>query len=195
MLVGLTGRMGAGKDTVYKILSAKLKNKETIKRLAFGDAVKKSAYAIFGGEKSKYFGTQEDKNEKLPFWEDKLGEAYSTYRRIAQTFGTEICRNNIHKDIWVLALEPKIQELLKEGISVVVTDIRFDNEAKLIKSYGGLVVEVVNTNNNHAKDLHASEEGVSPNLIDLQMVAGSLYELDQSVETFLNEFVCSPSRS
>lgn len=189
MLIGLTGSMGSGKDTFYKIL--KNEYDIDIKRLAFGDNVKRAAYAIFGGDRNKYFGTQEEKNEELPFWKAELGEAYSTYRKIAQTFGTEICRHNIHQDVWVLSLESKVKELLSSGKHVAVTDVRFDNEAKMIQSYGGLVIEMINTNNTHVGNEHASEAGVSPELIDMQIVADNLSELSSCARTFVDEHFCN----
>ena len=63
-------------------------------------------------------------------------------RHVMQTLGTEWGRECMHHDFWVDITKVKIQNLLNEGINVVVDDIRFDNEAEMIKSLGGELIKI-----------------------------------------------------
>ena len=195
-LIGLTGTIGAGKDTTYGFLntaSLRLLGVPAT-RIAFGDNVKKVCYAAFGGIEKYYYGTQEekDKTEGLEFWAEKLGEPYSTYRRLAQTVGTEVFRNHVNHDFWVLAAENQLSKSINDSTLTIVTDVRFDNEAELIRSKGGIVVNVINTSlrpkvtePNHN---HVSEDGIMAELVDYTIVASNLAELQQSAGVLFEQF-------
>ena len=55
-----------------------------------------------------------------------------------QKFGTEACRNGIADNIWIAALEKRIQAY----DDVVITDVRFPNEIAFVRSVGGVIVRV-----------------------------------------------------
>lgn len=59
-----------------------------------------------------------------------------------QTVGTEWGHDMIHRDLWVKVVEQKIRQVRREGATgVVVSDVRFDNEADFIRDWhGGAVV-------------------------------------------------------
>jgi hypothetical protein len=52
--------------------------------------------------------------------------------------GTEACRNNIADNIWIAALEKRIQGYQ----DVVISDVRFPNEIDFVRSAGGIIVRV-----------------------------------------------------
>ena len=60
-------------------------------------------------------------------------------RYVLQKVGTECLRNNFDKDVWVKSLQNKI---LKCSGRIVVPDVRFLNEAKMIKDLGGFLLRV-----------------------------------------------------
>jgi hypothetical protein len=62
-----------------------------------------------------------------------------TPRWILQYWGTDVCRNHFHDDIWVASLENK---LLNSSEDVVITDCRFSNEVTAIKNVNGIVIRV-----------------------------------------------------
>lgn len=66
-----------------------------------------------------------------------------TVRHLLQTIGTDWGRQMIHPEIWVRAWRPEVEQLLMEGVSVVVDDMRFPNELAEVKRLGGLTVRVV----------------------------------------------------
>ena len=106
-----------------------------------------------------------------------------TARHVCQTLGTEWGRTCIHPDIWLHCWQRKAQQNLDRGIDVVVDDVRFLNEAELIRQLGGEVwcVErpaVVRTTT------HASEGSLDDFVFDRRIVNdGFLLELYAQVKT------------
>ena len=62
-----------------------------------------------------------------------------TPRLMLQLWGTEVCRNGFHDDIWIASLENKMR---KTKDNIVISDVRFPNEIKAIHNAGGLVVRI-----------------------------------------------------
>ena len=56
-----------------------------------------------------------------------------------QHWGTDLCRNKFHTDIWVASLENKLRNTVN---NTVITDCRFLNEITAIKNAGGAVIRV-----------------------------------------------------
>jgi hypothetical protein len=63
-----------------------------------------------------------------------------TPRWVLQYWGTEVLRNNFHKDIWVASVENKLRQ---SKDNIVITDCRFANEVNAIKNAGGITMRVV----------------------------------------------------
>ena len=76
--------------------------------------------------------SREGKLKHLPEWGMTIGE-------MQQKVGTEAIRNNIHNDAWVLSLFGTYKE---EQDFWIITDVRFKNEAKIIKEKGGIVIRL-----------------------------------------------------
>ena len=90
-------------------------------------------------------------------------------REVYQSLGTDWGRNMIGENIWVHAGRARIETLLGDVESdiirgIVIDDIRFDNEAELVRNMGGIVVEI--TRSSVPQMEHASEAGISRDLID-----------------------------
>lgn len=58
-------------------------------------------------------------------------------RHMLQTLGTEWGRACIHPDFWVMIARAKTQRIMNDGGSVVLDDVRFPNEAAMIRELGG----------------------------------------------------------
>jgi hypothetical protein len=58
---------------------------------------------------------------------------------VLQYWGTDVCRNHFHNDIWVASVEHK---LINSSEDIVITDCRFDNEVAAIKNAGGIAIRV-----------------------------------------------------
>jgi hypothetical protein len=65
-------------------------------------------------------------------------------RRLLQLLGTDVCRECIHTDYWVRKwLDTYSGCILEDRYSVIIADdVRFENEARLIRRLGGLLLHV-----------------------------------------------------
>ena len=81
-----------------------------------------------------------------------------TPRIMMQTLGTEWGRSLL-PDLWLRVWQ---HELNDAAHAVVVPDIRFDNEAELIRSLGGIIIHIVRkpTADMLAVPAHVSESGI-----------------------------------
>lgn len=85
-----------------------------------------------------------------------------TIRTLMQYFGTEVCRNNLGRDIWVRSSISKIVEVAANRRLCVVPDVRFTNEAAAIHRdipyFYGRIIKIIRSNNdNNERDYHDSE--------------------------------------
>lgn len=138
MILGITGFIGSGKDTVADYLCTF----HGFKRLSFAASLKDAISLIFGWDRELLEGTtkssREWREQKDEWWSNRLG-MHITPRWALQYWGTEVCRNGFHQDIWVASLENKLRNA-KDNI--VITDCRFFNELTAIKNAGGLTIRV-----------------------------------------------------
>ena len=146
MIIGLGFQARSGKDTVAAFLCEQY----SFHQIAFADALKEGAKAIFGLTDDQVYG--ELKETKDPFWED-------TPRNILQQMGTECMRKGYRDDIWVKCVERIVRRATDSNW--VISDVRFPNEADAIKEWGGSVVRIDRPMNDDfakvATKLHASE--------------------------------------
>lgn len=118
-LIGITGPARAGKDTLSKILLDKL-GKDWGKA-SFADPLKQMLGVIGVDCSDEAKDTQDTLYGPKP-------------RQMMQTLGTEWGRELIHPDIWVMAFN-----YLHGGRKMIVPDVRFENEADLIRERGLLI--------------------------------------------------------
>jgi hypothetical protein len=154
-LIGLSGKMGVGKDTVANmILSLRPRAWKTN---SFAKPLKEGVKAMFGWS-DDILENRKTKEEVDDFW------GFSP-RKAMQLLGTEYGRVGLRDDIWVRAAQHRYEEnlsVLDKG--TIMTDVRFENEAEFIRSYGDSAILI------HIEDpeapyvdpetLHASELGI-----------------------------------
>jgi hypothetical protein len=156
MLIGLTGQAGAGKDTVAEMLAEQRGGYIA----AFADPLYECVSAITGMPKRR-LRDRAVKETVIPW----LGRSP---RQMLQTLGTEWGRQAVHEDIWVRSLMERVKPLLEAGRLVVVTDVRFDNEAAAVTAEGGEVWRVIRPGwkcLDEAAAGHSSEAGVSERFV------------------------------
>ena len=150
-LLGVAGRARAGKDTFGRHL---VKN-HGFEHAYFAKGLKDMLGAI--GFPEVEYQTTEEKEAVIPW----LGRSY---RYLAQTLGTEWGRDKVHPDLWLLIMEQHWNRVRACGGSLVITDVRFENEAAWVRSQGGIVVHITSirqqTGMSAEAQAHVSEKGV-----------------------------------
>ncbi len=139
-VIGLSGYAGVGKDTVARICAARFR----FERLAFADGVREALLAVDPivalpspdnlsrsharlAEVVEAFGWEQAKRE-IP-----------EVRRLQQRVGTDMGRDQLGEDVWV---DRALTKLASLGERVVVTDVRFPNEAHALREIGAHVVRI-----------------------------------------------------
>jgi len=138
MIIGILGRIGSGKSAAADILL----NEHKFVQVSFADSLKSAVSAVFGWKKELLDGFTSDartwREQVDPWWAARLNMPGLTPRKILQVWGTDLCRNQFHGDIWVASLERKLLEFP----NVVISDVRFPNEVDAIRRNGGVLVTV-----------------------------------------------------
>jgi hypothetical protein len=139
MIIGICGFIGSGKDTIADYLV----NFHEFRRDSFASTLKDAVAAVFGWDRELLEGrtksAREWREQVDPWWANRLNMPNLTPRWVLQYWGTEVCRQAFHDDIWIASLENKLR---KSGDNIVISDCRFPNEIKAIKAAGGMVIRV-----------------------------------------------------
>src|SRR5438105_1143764 len=138
MLIGIVGFIGSGKNVCGDLLVSR-----GFKADAFAAPVKDASAVIFGWDRALLEGNTDESRKfretPCPYWSEVYGRDLKP-REVLQKMGTEAGRNVFHPDLWTRSLERRITT---DGYTNhVITDVRFPNEAKLIRELGGHVIEV-----------------------------------------------------
>ena len=169
MLIGLHGKKQAGKDTVYErvvhLLGPGTKAGAKVERVSFADLLYKSAAFALGVDEAFLREWKSDPGVRVKVTSDygHRTRANLTVREYLQRYGTEAHRELFGSNFWV----DHVDLTDHEGKIVVVTDVRFRNEAQAVSNAGGSIVHVVGPEDVESSgDGHASEETLPSWLID-----------------------------
>jgi hypothetical protein len=171
MIIGISGYIGSGKDTIANIIRDHDPSWEVVK---FADKLKEVAAIILGVPRKNF----EDRDYKLselpdewnvwdkrptsgghevePFYNNDPVMRRMTVREFLQKLGTDAIRNGLHEDTWVNAtMADYVQACWSylngtshnpngpyEYPKWIITDVRFPNEFDAIKKRGGTMVRV-----------------------------------------------------
>lgn len=144
-IVGITGKAGSGKDTA----ASYLRQYEGYRLERFAGPLKAGLEVMFGLSPS--------------IWDDRVAKEETidwlgcSPRYLAQTLGTEWGRQLVDPDVWVKLMEQKL--LRWPHNRFVVSDVRFNNEADMLRDHGGMVLHIERPGGLEVAE-HTSEHGV-----------------------------------
>ncbi len=148
MIVGFSGRLQAGKDTAgYRLV-----DKYGFRRISFAEALKRDTAAKFRRTLKAHFRMIDARLKKLDdegkvseaAWDGKLHDALwinrdEVTRAMLQEVGTDVYRA-IDPDWWIKRWHDEVTKV--DNGHVVVTDVRFVNEAEAILSRSGVLIRI-----------------------------------------------------
>lgn len=177
LLIGFTGKKRNGKTTATKIAKRLLEdNGYVVSRINFKDALIRKIQDNMPETLSVILRDQNELDST--FMHRLLGEVpYRSFRDLFEVkpdvvralmreVGTNIYRNEIDNDYWVNAFKEtykdRVQKLKEvfgktQKIAIIVDDVRFHNERKMIQKLKGDVVKIVRTGYDNGTDTHPSE--------------------------------------
>jgi len=209
MIIGISGYAGSGKDTVGKIIQYLMGGKEDPLAFSieaaiqkpeeydwileessnweirkFADKLKDIAAHLLGIDQ-ELFEDQDFKRTPLPVeWWTPCDEGLQpmTVREFLQKLGTDAMRNGLHDNVWVNAL---MADYYKDEDDWIITDTRFENEAKAIKDAGGIIIRVERPGCKPVNN-HPSETSLDKWNFDYKIAnVSDLFSLKLTVENIL----------
>lgn len=191
LVIGFTGPKRSGKDTALRIIQAEY-GYHNVATYAFAKPLYDMLELLLQPEGLPALSSGEvDKAAVI--------KPYNvTLRHMLQTLGTEWGRDCIDPDMWALRGECMLKDVRQfqpDNPIFVFSDVRFDNEAEMIKANGGYIIQIdrsVPKSRNFRErlqqvfgsneDRHASESGISEDLIDKKVYNhGTLIQFELEV--------------
>lgn len=128
MIIGISGKLGSGKDYICNnVIIPILKNKDcTFLQMCFADQIKVNVMT----------------KNNIDFKDVYVNKNKQT-RTLLQTEGTELGRDLLGDDIWIRYFDNWMSVYKSRGIDhFIVTDVRFKNEVDYIKRSGGILIRI-----------------------------------------------------
>jgi ABC-type dipeptide/oligopeptide/nickel transport system ATPase component len=169
-VIGISGKKGSGKTSLAEAISsvAKEYGMDT-KQIAFADPVKDGVKAIFGWSDT----ILEDrilKEQVDPFFG-------ISPRQAMQRLGTGFGRDLVDENLWVAIAKVKCNFALENYTIPILTDVRYENEANLVRELGGFVIHI--KTDDVSTDRHPSESTININpVMDKQFYNNKKDHLD-----------------
>jgi len=165
-IIAFHGPAGAGKDTAAFAIKESTSNTEI---LSFAGPLKDACKILFNFSNDQVYH---------PVIKEEIDERWKkSPRQILQWLGTDILRTHINQDFLIMNMKQRMDS--SNADYIIISDVRFDNEAEFIRSLGGKIVKIERPNiKTTIHSDHASEKGISPDLID------AIVENNTSIEEF-----------
>lgn len=150
MIVGLSGKMGAGKNEAAKRLA--LLSSLPVVEVSFAAKLKQSAAALLDHPTPILESWKNDRDVVVTVSRKEWGRttivSEQSVRSFLQRYGTESHRDVFGPDFWLDAALPLADDV-RPGRGpygdalYVVTDVRFPNEQQRVRDLGGITVRIV----------------------------------------------------
>jgi|SRR5690606_4006020 len=178
LLVGLSGKAGAGKDSLARFLV----QDHGFVRIALADPVREALYRLdpLIGEGSTCLTDAVDS-----FGWDRI-KRNPEVRGLMQRMGTEVGREMFGAEFWTDLAVERIAYALHHRRNVVVTDVRFVDEAERLRNIGGQIVRIERPDLEPVND-HPSETDLDEYLADYRLVNRAYAELPRKAAELVED--------
>lgn len=168
MIIGLTGKARSGKDTAAEYLAT-----IGFDHYWFSKPMKDACKVIFDWSDQHVYGDLKE----------VVDPAFGcSPRQALQTLGTEWGRDCIGENLWVDIAKAK----MRCAENIVISDVRFDNEARAIREMGGFVIEIIRPGIKSV-EAHSSEGGIGRKLIDKYVAnSGTIDNLHERIRSIID---------
>ena len=209
MIIGINGKIGAGKDTVGEIIQklCLTNTNQNYEIKKFAGKLKQIASLLTGIAVEKFedqefkktllgdeWGTvKENVLNAIPVFEDVKFNHMMSVRELLQKLGTEAMRDRLHENVWVNALfadykltrpNSSLGDLSLTMPNWIITDMRFPNEMEAVKERDGITIKVVRPGT--ATGNHPSEIALDDAKFDYEIINdGTIEELVKKVKDIL----------
>jgi len=172
VLIGLIGYKQSGKDTFADYLV----QTRNFKKQAFAEPVKQICQILFHLEPEQMYD---------PCLKEVVDKRWGlSPRQMMQKVGTDMVRNMLGNDFWV-----RHMDMRASTGNIVISDVRFRNEAEWVKDRGGVLIRIVD--GGHHCDHHPSETeqlSIKEDYV-LTNKKNGLEEFHQQIETIIKNIL------
>lgn len=151
-IIGLAGKARSGKNVFADYLKESLNNKynRTFELFAFADVLKNMCQREFELTHDQLWGNSKEIPDER--YKKSDSEEFWSAREIMQAMGSFY--RTINFDFWV----KKLNDRVVNRKDIIITDVRYMNEANFIRKSNGILIKIVRDtgNNIHGKN-HESE--------------------------------------
>jgi len=176
MLIGLAGGVGVGKTSIAR----ELERHSDFIIMSYAQPLK-AALTALTGLPMEFFTEIELKEKPLEFGKSP--------RQMMQLMGTEFVRAMVSEDFWTWRMRQRIES--REGCHIIIDDVRFNNEADLVRKMGGRVVHLFRDfecPTLHTK--HRSEQAIDQSKDDVVFQCGTLSEFESATSIWKELGLC-----
>lgn len=186
--IALVGHARAGKDTIAQHLVTQ----HGFTQIALADQLKNALLVLNPIVPISDGYVRIDDLVAERGWEGAKSASHEI-RRLMQTLGTEIARELFGQNVWIRLAVRSAQPFFDRGRPVVISDVRFPNEASTFRRLGLLLIKVERPGT-LTLGSHASERAIDTIDCDRELVNDStLAELHARIDSILAEATGSPS--
>lgn len=187
MIIGICGKKYNGKDTVADYLVAH----HNFTKLSFAEPIKKIVQIIFNFSEEQINGGLKETIDT---------DWNITPRQTFQYIGDDLIKRQIHhilpeigENIWVRLLENKLEKLVEKsgGGKYVISDVRFQNEADMIRKYGGVIIKIIKPDTHHHHHHHDTHESECVNISPIDFTVmndDDLHTLHGKINKLVEEY-------
>lgn len=190
IIIGTTGKKFNGKDTIADYIVEKY----GFIKISFAEPLKQVSKILFNFSDDQLYGNLKEHDDN--YWK-------VTPRLVFQWLGTDIIRDKmkeivpwVHNNFWIEHMKMSINNLYKQNkdVKIIISDVRFINEANLIKNYNNFVNVVIKVHRdsvNNNIDNHISETNIDliNNFDYLVVNNSSLQDLYDITDNIMNDVI------